>query len=263
MKRILPAAVILGAGCVAGFAADPGARPYTKAPVMDPVYNWSGFYLGGNVGYHEGRDYAVAVPGPETTLPPGFDVLTPGTTRPGGVAGGFQAGYNWRIHRNIVLGIEGDISLLDGDASRRVVLFAVNPFTTRSSSTYLATVRPRLGIAVDRALFYATGGLAVSDLKTTDSFGFFAGTRVSSTSNSTTRIGWTAGVGVEYAIASQWTAKLEYLYADFGSFETTIPPCVGLFCGARTEIPVRHRFTESIVRVGINYSFGGGGTARN
>jgi len=106
---------------------------------------------------------------------------------------------------------------------------------------------------VDRALFYVTGGLAVTNVKFTDSFGSFGNTSVAAISSNTTRVGWTVGGGIEYAFTNNWSAKAEYLYADFGNFTQSIPSCI--ICGVGSDIAVTHKYTENIGRVGLNYKF--------
>ena len=106
---------------------------------------------------------------------------------------------------------------------------------------------------MDRALFYVTGGLAVTNVKFTDSFGSFGNTVVAAISSNTTRVGWTVGGGIEYAFTNNWSAKAEYLYADFGNFTQSIPSCIA--CAVGSDIPVTHKYTENIGRVGLNYKF--------
>jgi outer membrane immunogenic protein len=111
-------------------------------------------------------------------------------------------------------------------------------------------------------LFYGTGGLAFGEIKTTGTMSGFtpAGVAVGSVgSNSTTRAGWTAGVGVEGKITQNWSAKLEYLYIDLGRFGSgpfTLAPLSAISAN------VSSRFTDHILRAGINYQFGGPVVAR-
>lgn len=116
----------------------------------------------------------------------------------------------------------------------------------------------------DRTLLYATGGVAFGEVKTTDTlcvFGCLAAVGFSSVSAATTRTGWTAGVGVEHAFDANWSLKLEYLYVDLGKFNTSIPACA--VCAPNpTDVTMTHRYTDNIVRAGINYRFGGPVVAR-
>ena len=188
-----------------------------------------------------------------------IDTVTPGTVDPRGFIGGGQIGFNWQMN-NFVLGIEADASYIGGSASRNLTNFTViNPadvFTTTTENRFFGTLRPRVGLAVDRALFYVTGGLAVTSTRFTDSFGSFGNTVVATVSSNTTRVGWTVGGGMEYAFTNNWSVKGEYLYADIGDFTQSIPSCTGLFiCAVGSDISVTHRYTENIGRLGLNYKF--------
>jgi outer membrane immunogenic protein len=106
-------------------------------------------------------------------------------------------------------------------------------------------------------LFYGTGGLAFGEIKTTGTMTGFNPNGValaSIGSTSTTRAGWTVGVGVEGKITQNWSAKLEYLYMDLGRFGSgpfTLAP------GSAISANLSSRFTDNILRAGINYQFGG------
>ena len=129
---------------------------------------------------------------------------------PDGVIGGVQAGYNWQVS-NFVLGLEADADWTNASASRTVVFGPLGPaiagnfMVDSSKETFLATVRPRLGWAFDRALFYGTGGVAFGSVKTSDTLGF-PQSFLDATSTSKTLTGWTAGAGVEWAFARNWSA---------------------------------------------------------
>jgi outer membrane immunogenic protein len=215
------ATLALVAACAAAEAADmPIKAPYYKGPIRSVVsyYNWTGFYAGINAGYGFGTsDWSAAG---VTVKPKGF------------LAGG-TLGYNWQMG-SLVYGIEGDWDWADvkGSATCVVVL------TCETKNTWLATARGRLGYAFDRWLPYVTGGAAFGNVKATlDPAGFSA---------SKTELGWTVGAGIEYAMFGNWTAKLEYLYVDLGSFDTGPAPLVN-----------NVSFKENIVRAGLNYKFSG------
>jgi len=264
MKRILIAgAAIATLLTTNALAADLAPRPYTKAPVIvDPGYNWTGFYAGLNGGYSWGRA--------RTTVDPGapFAIATSRQNVDGGLGGG-QIGYNWQLDRTWVVGLEADIQgtgergrSFDQLGSVRVGSIGATLFTdTATSFPWFATFRARGGVLVDPSLLlYATGGLAVGEVKvaTTPSgiFQLFDGnsnvtigapiTVVGATaSGSETRVGWTVGAGVEKKFARNWSAKLEYLYMDFGSKT--------YFGGTANQTDVS--FHDHVARVGINYQF--------
>ena len=173
MKKILLAGVALvSVASGSAMAADLAARPvYTKAPVMAPVYNWTGFYIGGNVGYSWGRSatsYTV-------TGLPGFST----SQNMDGWVGGGQAGYNWQFNQNWVFGVEADIQGTgqNGTATLPSVVFVpppgapAMPNTTTTASLqsklpWFGTARLRLGVLPsDHGCLYATGGLAVGEVE--------------------------------------------------------------------------------------------------
>jgi outer membrane immunogenic protein len=236
------------------------------SPPLPIAYNWTGFYVGLNAGGHWGKDdvtTAASVPNFDAAIAgaaAGFDAGAAGTNKPSGFFGGLQVGYNWQFY-NFVVGLEGDVNGLTGSKSRSVFYAGPLPaagdtFATSVESNFLATVRGRLGLTFDRALVYATGGLAVGIVKTTDAATVFGGTLLESVSDTTTRAGWTVGGGLEYAFTPNWSAKLEYLYVDLGSFDTAILCAPGPApCLTATDITVHHKWTDNIARVGINYKF--------
>lgn len=205
----------------AASAADmrPPPPPPTRAPVLVPAYNWTGFYLGINGGYGFGRSTWDG-------LPASFDVK-------GGMAGG-QLGYNWQFGQ-FVYGVEGDGDWTDlrGKANR-----ADCNVECQTRNDFLATARGRLGIAADRWLPYVTGGLAVGDIKAT-----VPGLNGIDKTNA----GWTAGGGLEFALSGNWTAKAEYLYVDLGHAGCSVD--CGLPSGNNVGL------TTNVVRGGLNYRF--------
>jgi outer membrane immunogenic protein len=209
-----------GAAAAADLPIAPAPGPYYKAPAYEPAYNWSGFYLGLNGGGGWGRS--------AWTTTGSFDVS-------GGLIGA-TAGYNYQINQ-AVLGVEGDIDWADINGS---VTTAGCPSTTGTCTTgdnWLSTVRGRLGYAAGRFMPYVTGGLAVGDIKASGPG--LAGT-------DTTNAGWTAGGGIEFAIAGHWTAKAEYLFVDLGH------AACGPSCGAATQ---NVSWRSNVGRLGINYRF--------
>jgi outer membrane immunogenic protein len=275
-KLLLTATALVAVGATApAIAADmPVKAPiYTKAPPL--AYNWTGFYVGLNGGYSFGKsstDYTT------TAL-----AFSTSQSMDGWVFGG-QAGYNWQLNQNWLIGIEADIQATGQDgtaADPGVVIGPICPLSTnvticRTTTTtgsfeqklpWLGTARLRLGVLPsDHWLLYATGGLAVGEVETNDTvstattFTSGSGTgpvigtvaAAAAASSNTTRTGWTLGGGVEWALWDQWTAKLEYLYVDLGTIGNTFTG-VGAFSPLTTSSHV----TDNIVRVGVNYRFGG------
>jgi outer membrane immunogenic protein len=257
LKKLL-ATTALCAIPFASYAADlPVRQPvYKAAPVVAaPVYNWTGFYIGGNVGYSWGRS--------DVTLDSveffGFGASTGGAERlhPNGIIGGLQAGYNLQSSRNWVWGVETDFqwtgqkkrvletatlappSVTDFPATGDTLTSGSASATVTSKLTWLGTLRGRVGFVPDAnpgMLFYATGGLAYGRVKT--SFDGMASGSFTNTTNceggctfsgavsasgARTKVGWTIGAGVEGDLGNLWTWKVEYLYVDLGTVSGTIP----------------------------------------
>jgi outer membrane immunogenic protein len=222
MRRVLLATIgVLALTATQTLAADlPRAMPPpTKAPVFAPGYSWTGFYVGINGGYGWGKSGWSGIGGAD----------------PSGGLVGATAGYNWQgVGSPWVFGLEGDIDWADLKGS---FANANCPLGCETKVGWLGTVRGRLGYAFDRVMPYITGGLAVGEVKATP-FGFG--------SVSDTRVGWTVGAGVEAALSGNWTAKVEYLYADLGNTS-----CDVITCGA----PIDVDFHSHIVRAGLNMRF--------
>jgi len=221
MKRVFLALVGLAALTGTAAAADLPPRmapaPYYKAPAEVQVYNWTGFYIGINGGGGFGRS--------QWDSTGSFDVS-------GGLVGG-TVGYNYQFGQAVV-GVEGDIDWADINGTTN----SACPFGCKTTDNWLSTVRGRLGYAADRFMPFITGGAAFGDIRA--STPGFAGA-------SNTNAGWTAGAGLEFAIAGNWTAKAEYLYVNLGKFNC------GISCGALATDNVS--FTTNIVRAGVNYRF--------
>lgn len=241
MKKItLAAASIAALASVPAFAADLG-RPITKAPAMvapAPVaYNmgWTGFYIGGQVGYQYGyfreTDFNAA------GIANGFG----GTYNPDGIVGGGHAGFNFQTGA-VVFGIEGDI---EGSGVRGTLNFGANGATT-FDQRWQSSVRGRLGFTVGpAALIYATGGAAFSDLR----FNYTNGLGGVQNFNRT-ETGYTVGAGIEYKFAPNFSGRVEYRYTDFDSINNAFSNNLG---------NARQRVEFSTVRVGLSYYFGGFG----
>jgi outer membrane immunogenic protein len=270
MRKLLPgsmALIALGLS-VPAMAADlevSGGPTYKATRPVMRVYDWSGFYIGGNVGGHWGADKITTVTDPGGGFgaagAAAIDAVSPVTLNPNGFIGGVQAGYNLEGSGG-VWGIEVDANWLGGSATRALTnIPAINPLdvmTNTTQASFLWTGRLRWGTTVlsDRALLFVTAGFAFATLKTTDTMGHFGNTIITSTSASTTEPGLAAGGGLEYAFTDNLTAKLEYLFVMIRSVSTTIPPTVA---GNPDSIAVTHDYTEHIGRFGLNYRFGGFG----
>jgi outer membrane immunogenic protein len=269
MSKLLPgsvALIALGMSIPAGIsipamAADmePVGAPAYKAtrPVMR-AYDWTGFYVGGNVGGHWGSDKISTVADAAGFGDAGaaaIDAAASTTLHPTGFIGGLQAGYNLEGSGG-VFGVEVDANWLGGSATRTMTNVPVinDALTDTAQATFLSTMRLRWGTTVvsDRSLFFVTGGLAFATLKTTDTFAR-VGNVTTSTSNSTTKVGLTAGGGFQYAFTDNLSARFEYLYVAVKNADATIPATPGNL----DDIVVTHGYSDHIGRFGLDYKFGG------
>ena len=190
-------------------AADAPVR--VAAPALSsPAYDWNGFYVGGQLGYGLGSV--------TSTL---FDPFASSMTNSfGSMFAGVHGGYNYVFPSRLMLGIEGDVSFANFYVDSRI---AFRPTTTNTVVSEeidaVATLRGRIGYAFDRFLVYGTGGFAWSQARLQEDPGIIR----EQDKFIRTRGGWTAGGGVEFAIAPQWSARLEYLYDRFDGIFGVFP----------------------------------------
>jgi len=205
MRSFALGAPLALAGWVASADAADLYTPRQAYTVNQPLnaYSWAGPYLGGNLGYEWGS-------------------VSNNATKPSGIAGGVQGGYNFQSG-NWVFGVEGDLELTGASDT-----FASWKF----SNPWFGTVRGRAGYAFNNILFYGTGGLAFGELRA-ETFGL---------SESQTNVGWTLGVGTEFGLSPNWSAKIEYLYVDLSESQFAI-----------TGVSNGYRF--GVIRAGVNYHF--------
>jgi outer membrane immunogenic protein len=201
-------------------AADIPVKGYYKAQPRSVIsyYNWTGGYIGINGGYGWGNS--------------NWDGFANEPNVHGGLVGA-TLGTNWQAGA-LVFGAEGDI---DWSNLRGSFASVACPAGCETRNNWLATVRGRVGYALDRWMPYATGGLAVGDIEANRAL--LGGVKE-------TNVGWTAGGGVEAAVVGNLTAKLEYLYVDLGSVN-----CSTLSCGLPTDVDLR----SNLVRGGVNLRF--------
>ena len=238
MKHILSAAVAVAALCSASaMAADLPQRPYKAAPIMSPVpvYNWTGFYVGGNVGGAWGTLNAT-------------DVNTGASASPNnsGFAGGGQIGYDYQFGPWVI----GIRNIFDGTSISGGATIADPVFsgTINSSLHWFDALTARGGFLVQpNVLFYVQGGAAWTSWDVNAING--AGTQVGEISGGN-RTGWTVGGGVEWMFLPHWSTFLEYNYMGFGTRSATTTACVGATCA---NISARSDLQN--VLVGLNYKF--------
>ena len=234
--RLGVAAVLTAAFAGAASAAD---LPVKAPPLMAPLpiaYNWTGFYVGADIGYGWGStDHTFSNGSPA------------GNSDPNGVLGGGFVGYNYQV-ASWVFGLEGDIegSGMSGSFSN----VTMGSSTATAKLTLDASVRGRIGFAWDRALLYVTGGGALAH------YDFRGGPAVATAKTplcpqcgfSQDLTGWTVGAGMEYAFAPNLSARVEYRYTDYGSATGTLAPVYA-------NVLMRAQNTTNVVRLGLSYMF--------
>jgi outer membrane immunogenic protein len=233
-------------------AADLPAQTYAKTPVYvpPPVYNWTGFYIGGHIGGGWADQES-------TTLAPGTPAFPIGSVTAknnlSGFLGGVQGGFNWQ-YSALVLGVEGEYSWADVSGTATTASTAVPGFTstvTAKNKDY-ALATGRAGYAADNWLFFVKGGGAWAQTSSSGTGFLASGAVFDTTTSSANRSGWVVGVGVEWGFAPNWSAKLEYNHLDFGSTN------VSVLSSTSGLLNISSTNTVEVVKGGINYRFNWG-----
>jgi outer membrane immunogenic protein len=238
--RTMTAASVLALGLGSANAADLVPEPIVEAP--PPVFNWTGFYAGVHAGYAWGGqdDNQSNLFDDPPTPADNFDM--------DGFIGGVHGGYNWQMDQ-FVFGVEGDIDYTNIKGSEGYAGYVPNlgydylDGSLELESNWQASLRLRAGYAVDNFLMYATGGVAFADGKMTSS-GISDNLGGYSSDDSNTHVGWTIGVGAEYAFSPNWIARAELRYTDFGSKTYDL-----------WEGPVDSSWDQTAITVGLSYKF--------
>lgn len=241
-----------------GWAVAVGASAQTAA------IDWSGFHLGGNAGatINDSRTRASVAPGGTYFIGTDFAQVSDagnGTLSQARPTGGIEAGYS-RQYGRLLVGVEAGANALFLDDSRSSsATYLTQPtaqFTLKQSveADWMATLRARLGFAGDNWLVYVAGGPAVTRVTLETSFSDnFAATASGRDSNAETKLGWTLGLGGEYALNRSWSLKAQYLYADFGWVEssmTVVNPGNGT-----SVVDNKADFRTHTVLIGVTYRF--------
>jgi len=312
MKRTLLCAAALLSMSSLSFAADLPSRAVAPAPLMlAPAFTWTGFYVGGNVGAAwSGRDNCPGMSYLDNGVYIADTSYLPNCNGSNkvGVIGGLQAGYNWQFGA-WVFGLEGDINWIgrnsghgydypvfgtpemvytDGPGynmqssnnnrpNRTTVTNHVYSWSGNGDNNMLSTIRARFGFAMDRTLFFITGGVAfrnggddafITDTATTittnrnvwDSGRGAWNPSVTTSVTTTTysrngngnNTGWALGGGLEYALTPNLSTKIEYLHAQFGNggdayHSGIVDDCIAFFGDRKNSV--------DMVSVGLNYRF--------
>jgi outer membrane immunogenic protein len=243
----------------AAVAADMPAKTAAAA-----TYSWSGCYVGANGGGSSGgSDFTTAV-GNGTHLTPADIARVEeggiGSANSPNFIGGGQLGCNWQSG-TYIYGIEGDFDYFRNNPqfinATATLSDGTTTFTVSQALTtnYLATLRPRLGVAADRNLFYITGGAAFTKASYTQTYlDAAAPVGTGAATGSKTLVGWTAGAGWEYAWNHSWTFRLEYLFTSFpgstnGSGQITDA------AGGSNPLQGSANLVIQTARAGVNFKF--------
>jgi outer membrane immunogenic protein len=234
----VPLFVMLGASQAAQAADIPQAAQITSRRAPPPVpYNWTGLYAGVDVGY-QWSNVDVSLP-----AVPAFGTAA---AEPNSISLGGHIGYRYQFPNRFVVGVEGDIAWLDGD--RTAAFPGVPVIGVNATTNWDASVRGTLGFAFDRALIYGTGGASWIDVDGCAVVMAVPTTCIPGTTLSQTHSGWIAGGGVAFAFAGNFTARIEYLHADYGTTSFATPGF---------GVPTNVKITTDKVRAGLSLRFVG------
>jgi opacity protein-like surface antigen len=237
VKRV---ALLIGLNVLGGAAW--AADLPLKAPAM-PVYDWTGFYLGGDLGAANGTSSF------SDTIRPAPSTFS--SSNPASFIGGGQLGMNYEFRSGLVVGAE---AVSDWLANSPTTFTASNMRAGTATGTinnrWLTTVTGKVGFAWDRLLAYGkAGGAWVGG--TNNSFtvgGTPAGVSIASSSG-----GWTAGAGIEWAFAGNWSARAEYDFVGLQNQSFTVSGIPATRFAGDT-IGVNNR-TIQMITAGLNYKF--------
>jgi outer membrane immunogenic protein len=259
------------------FAADMAVKMPVKAPPPPPapVYSWTGWYIGGNVGYGWG-DSKVNFTSSDPAGGNGTLVVadTPSfSLRGSGALGGFQLGYNWQFNQVWLVGFESDFDFSDisGSGSSTNTVFKLIS-NVHDRMDWFGTVRGRLGyLPTNQLLLYGTGGFAYGRVAQNANVVSNNSTLISGSGGScpaflvcylgasdNTKTGWTAGGGFEYALLNNVTLKAEYIYVNLGNStvnENVLFAAFGPPFAQTSTITTHINDAFHVVRVGLNYQF--------
>ena len=252
-KRLASLLVFAAMPIASASAADIATRAPPPAPVPYAAYNWTGFYVGGEIGGVWATSQLTVV----TNFSP--SAFPPGTVDnpidQSGVIGGFYGGYNYQINQ-FVVGIDGDFTWASADGTGTDVS-SVNGDIAHHQSfiNWIATVTGRLGYAWDNWLLFAKGGGAWEEFHGSTVTVTPGGETASITQNTgTTRDGWTVGGGVEWGFGPHWSAKLEYDYVKFQTvtFDVQSTSFIQHESGVFQRSETSHL---NMVKAGVSYRF--------
>ncbi len=252
MKRVLTAGAFALAATAQALAADlppaplpPPRAPAAYIPAPIPYYNWTGFYIGGNVG---GIFSGLSA---SDTIGSNF-----ASTTSQSFLGGGQVGANWELWGGLVIGAEADFDWLPNTknsiTATAPAALGGSTATTAINNRWLTLADARVGYAWDRLLVYGKGGGAFAGVS--NSNGTIGATPVN-ISGPGSLSGWTAGAGVEYAFWNTWSVRAEYDFVRLNSGSYTVAATAPKpFAG---DVISSNNRQLNLFLVGLNYKFGG------
>jgi outer membrane immunogenic protein len=249
MRKLIATTLALSALLAISAAANAADLPVRPAPApvyVPPPFSWTGFYIGGNIGgaWNQGNVTDSL-----------FGLNFANGNNNGRFIGGGEVGFNYQIG-GFVIGAEGDFDWAanSNNGGNGVFIPAVGNVLVTSNNNWVSTLAARFGFAADHWLFYGkagggwvgNNGFTVTNTTTGASI---------TGSNSNTNSGWLVGAGVEWAVANNWTVKLEYDYLGLSSRTVTVPATAPFLAGDTFNTGNRN---VQMVKLGVNYLFNWG-----
>lgn len=256
------------------------AKAHAKAPVLAPAYDWSGFYVGGDIGGMAQTGSGTSdffQNDPDPAFANSVQAQSPTSSS---FIGGLHAGFNWQFARSFMVGVEGDWQWMNAhylfcrqtDIASAACADNGRGFVYGSSQAKsLATIRGRLGLTFDRLMLYGTGGVAFAEINSSlgtnclvNGCADQGGASAALSNYATKKTGWVAGGGIEWMLDANWIVRGEYLHADLGSVTNllVLDPVNSCFAGGPCGATFSRDIRYDIVRLGASYKFGGPVVAR-
>ncbi|WP_026608132.1 outer membrane protein [Methylocapsa acidiphila] len=243
IRKFLLSTAAITALSTTALAADLPSRAPPPVYIPPPAFTWTGVYIGGTVGYAEGFHNYTDVGY--------YDYGSTRQDQSQGFIGGGQIGINFQTG-SFVYGLETDFSGLTNKSTNNAYYSYYDQYYDTHKINWLGTTRGRIGLAVDRTLLYFTAGVAYGNFSDSRGANYFGeGYSYHDWNSSTTKIGWVAGLGLEYAVTPNWTIKGEALYANLGSTTTNLQSSYNY----SSQYNARFQDSVAIIRAGFNYKF--------
>ena len=237
---LLAAAAVVTSQVASAADLPPRPAPVPYIPAVVPVYNWTGFYIGGNAGA------AWTQINVNDSLGDSWS-----NSQQAVFAGGGQVGANYQFNW-LVVGVEADFDWLSNNHnSSNAISTPIGALQFSANDRWITTLAGRVGVAADNWLFYAKGGGGWVGVNNPTLTNVNTGGSIS-VSNSNSNSGWLAGAGIEWAFAPNWTAKIEYDFLGLNNSSLTVPVGTPILGG--DVVTITNRDVQTLT-VGVNYLF--------